>query len=148
MIPAMTNPAFEAEVRSAGGDATGLGNAGPYTLVVDRPSGAGGRGLGFNGGQLLYLAVAGCVSNDLYREAHALGIDLTRVRVMVEGDFRGDPPVSEEIAYRVEIEGDAPPEELKRLVEHVDAIAEIPNSLRGGTPVRLAGTRIGPTPEP
>jgi uncharacterized OsmC-like protein len=147
MINAMSNPTFEAEVRSAGGDATGLGNAGPYTLVVDRPSGAGGRGLGFNGGQLLYLAVAGCVSNDLYREAHALGIGLTRVRVTVEGDFAGDPPVSEEIAYRVEVEGNASPEELKRLVQRVDAIAEIPNSLRGGTPVRLAGTRIGPTPE-
>lgn len=59
MIGAMANPAFAVEVRSAGGEATGLGNAGPYTLVVDRPSGAGGRGLGFNGGQLLYLAVAG-----------------------------------------------------------------------------------------
>jgi organic hydroperoxide reductase OsmC/OhrA len=88
MIRAMANPAFEVEVRSSGGDATGLGNAGLHTLVVDRPSGAGGRGLGFNGGQLLYLAVAGCVSNDLYREAHAVGIELTRVRVTVDGDFR------------------------------------------------------------
>ena len=140
----MSNPAFAVEVRSAGGDATGLGNAGPYTLVVDRPDGAGGRGLGFNGGQLLYLAVAGCVSNDLYREAQALGIGVTRVRVTVGGDFSGDPPVSEEIAYAVEIEGDASPEELERLVRHVDAIAEIPNSLRNATPVRLAGTRIGP----
>lgn len=138
----MTNPAFAVEVRSAGGEATGLGNAGPYTLVVDRPEGAGGRGLGFNGGQLLYLAVAGCVSNDLYREAQALGIGVTRVRVTVDGDFSGDPPVSEEIVYAVEIEGDASPEELERLVRHVDAIAEIPNSLRGGTPVRLAETRV------
>jgi hypothetical protein len=37
MSDAMTNPAFAVEVRSSGGDATGLGNAGPYTLVVDRP---------------------------------------------------------------------------------------------------------------
>jgi hypothetical protein len=31
---------------------------------------------GFTGGHLLHLAVAGCVLNDLYREATALGIDL------------------------------------------------------------------------
>lgn len=144
MISAMTNPGFTVEVRTAGGDATGLGNAGPYTLVVDRPDGAGGRGLGFNGGQLLYLAVAGCVSNDLYREARARGIGLTSVRVVVEGDFSGDPPVSDEIVYRVEIDGDAAAEDLERLVRHVDEIAEIPNSLRRGTRVRLDETRIGP----
>jgi uncharacterized OsmC-like protein len=143
MISPMSNPGFAVEVRSAGGEATGVGNAGPYTLVVDRPDGAGGRGLGFNGGQLLYLAVAGCVSNDLYREARAMGIALTSVRVVVEGDFSGDPPVSEEIVYRVEIDGDAPREDLQRLVRHVDDIAEIPNSLRGGTRVRLGDTRIG-----
>jgi uncharacterized OsmC-like protein len=141
----MADPAFEVEIRSVGGDATGLGNAGPYTLVVDRPDGAGGRGLGFNGGQLLYLAVAGCVSNDLHREAQAAGIRLTSVRVVVGGDFSGDPPVSDEIVYRVEIEGDGPAEELERLVRHVDKIAEIPNSLRAGTAVTLAGTRIGPS---
>jgi uncharacterized OsmC-like protein len=36
--------------------------------------------VGFNGGQLLYLAVAGCVSNDLYREAATMGIKLDSVR--------------------------------------------------------------------
>ncbi|MGX6606501.1 hypothetical protein ACWKSP_30905 [Micromonosporaceae bacterium Da 78-11] len=36
------------------------------------------------------------------------------------------------------ISGDAPPAKLRELVEHVDAIAEIPNTLRTGTPVRLA----------
>jgi putative redox protein len=43
------------------------------------------------------------------------------------------------------VEGDAPAERLRALVEDVDRIAEIPNSLRGGTPVRLAGTNAVPT---
>lgn len=51
------------------GKPTAIGNAGPFTLVVDRPADAGGEGVGFNGGQLLYLAVAGCISNDLFRGA-------------------------------------------------------------------------------
>lgn len=75
--------AFEVEFRNVAGQAAAIGSAGPYTVVVDRPEGAGGQGLGFNGGQLLYLAVGGCVSNDLFREAAARGISLTTVRVRV-----------------------------------------------------------------
>jgi putative redox protein len=130
---------FEVEVRNVAGEPAAIGNAGPHTVVVDRPADAGGRGLGFNGGQLLYLAIAGCVSNDLFREARAAGIELERARVVVRGDFSGVPAVSTDVEYDVEIEGDATPDRLRELVEHVDRIAEIPNSLRRGTRVRLAG---------
>jgi uncharacterized OsmC-like protein len=119
-----------------------LGAAGSFTLVVDRPAAAGGGGRGFNGGELLYLAVAGCVSNDLFREAQAAGIALRRVRVRVAGDFTGEPAVSGEVRYEVDVDGDAPAAQLRALVERVDAIAEIPNSLRRGTPVRLARTTV------
>jgi putative redox protein len=135
---------FEVETRTVAGRATAVGSAGPYTLVVDRPAEGGGGGLGFNGGQLLYLAVAGCISNDLFREARAAGIELGNVRVRVMGDFAGEPAVSSEIAYEVELESDASEERLRALVEEVDRIAEIPNSLRDGTPVRLAAVRLGP----
>jgi putative redox protein len=134
---------FEVETRSLAGQATAIGAAGPYTVIVDRPAGAGGGGLGFNGGELLYLAVAGCISNDLFREAGTAGIALRSVRVRVHGDFPGDPAVSTEIAYEVEVDGDVPAERLRALVEHVDRIAEIPNSLRNGTPVRLTGATFG-----
>ena len=60
---------FRVETRSLGAEVTALGSAGPFTLTVDRPVDAGGGGLGFNGGQLLHMAVAGCISNDLFREA-------------------------------------------------------------------------------
>ena len=42
---------------------------------------------GFTGGHLLHLAVAGCVLNDVYREAAALGIELAGVRVTAAGGF-------------------------------------------------------------
>lgn len=133
---------FTVETRTVVGGTTAVGSAGPHTLVVDRPADAGGGGLGFNGGELLYLAVAGCVSNDLFREARSLGISLVSVRVTVEGDFEGDPAVSAPVRYRVEIEGDAPREVLEDLVRRVDAIAEIPNSLRSGTHVELASVEV------
>jgi len=134
---------FEVEVRNVAGEPAAIGSAGPHTVVVDRPADGGGRGVGFNGGQLLYLAIAGCVSNDLFREARADGIALDRVRVVVDGDFQGDPPVSTDVTYDVEVAGDASTEELQRLVDKVDAIAEIPNSLRDATAVRLGRVTIG-----
>lgn len=135
---------FEVEFRNVVGETAAIGSAGPYTLVVDRPADAGGRGLGFNGGQLMYLAIGGCVSNDLFREASFRGINLTTVRVLVRGNFSGEPAVSEDVSYELELAGDAPRERLEELVSHVDAIAEIPNSVRRGTPVKLSGVRIVP----
>src|ERR1700680_3397880 len=133
---------MEVETRNVSGQVTAIGAADSFTLVVDRPIDAGGGGRGFNGGQLLFLAVAGCVSNDLFREAGLRGIGLDKVIVRVSGDFIGEPAVSSDIQYEVEISGDANEDRLRELVEHVDRIAEIPNSLRQGTPVVLK--RIAP----
>jgi putative redox protein len=135
----------EVETRNVGGQVMALGSAGPNTLVIDRPVEGGGGGLGFNGGQLLYLAVAGCISNDLFQDARVAGIKLSRVWVKVGGDFVGDPAVSDEICYEVEVAGDAPEERLQELIERVDVIADIPNSLRQGTRVRLVGATVGHT---
>ena len=132
---------FEVEFRNVAGEAAAIGSAGPYPLVVDRPADGGGRGLCFNGGQLLYLAIGGCISNDLFREAATRGVGLTTVRVVVQGDFRGDPAVSDPVSYDVEVAGDAPREQLEELVAHVDAIAEIPNSMRQGTELSSAASK-------
>jgi putative redox protein len=50
--------------------------------------------------------------------------------------------VSGPIEYDVEVEWDAPTERLAELVRAVDRIAEIPNSIRGGTEVRLVNARL------
>ncbi|HEY4700939.1 MAG TPA: hypothetical protein VIH64_03570 [Streptosporangiaceae bacterium] len=49
----------------------------------------------------------------------------------------GQPATSTGISYSVEVAGQAPEADLLALVNHVDVIAEIPNSLRQGTPVTL-----------
>jgi putative redox protein len=134
---------FEVEVRNVDGAVTALGAAGPFTLVVDSPAEAGGGGRGFNGGQLLHLAVAGCVSNDLFREAARREITLTRVVVTVDGGYGGQPVASTGISYSVEVAGPASESDLVALVNHVDMIAEIPNSLRQGTPVTLDRVNVG-----
>jgi putative redox protein len=133
---------YEVETINVDGRVTALGSAGPYTIVVDRPVELGGGGLGFSGGQLLNLAVAACISNDLFREAGRLGLSLRRVRITAHSDYGGQPVVSGPIDYEVEIDGDAPEDRLVELVRLVDRIAEIPNSIRGGTAVRLSAMKV------
>ena len=134
--------AYRVALRSVDGGPTALASAGPYTLVVDRPSAAGGGGLGFNGGQLLHAAIAACISNDLYREAATMGFELDRVAVVVDGDFPGPGQPSTGVVVDVEVEGRASEAQLAELVDLVDRIAEIPNSMRGTTSVTIRSRRL------
>ena len=134
--------AYDVDSVTIDGGPVALGTAGSLTVTLDRPAGAGGSGRGFSGGQLLNLAVAACISNDLHREAVKRRLRLTRVAVHVRSDDGGDLVVSTPITYDVEVAGEAEAA-LLDLVAHVDRIAEIPNSLRGGTAVLLGGVRTG-----
>lgn len=127
--------AFRVSMVTVDGGPTALGSAGPLTLVADRPVAAGGRGVGFSGGQLLYLAIAACVSNDVYREAATMGMTVRRVAVDVDGDFPGRGAASTPIDVAVTIDADADDERVDALLAEVDRVAEIPNSLRGTVPV-------------
>jgi uncharacterized OsmC-like protein len=90
----------------------------------------------FTGGHLLHLAAAGCVLNDLYREAAALGIELTGARVTAAGGFDPATWQSTGIDYSVEVSSDAPADQLDHLVQVVDQVAEIPRAIRVGAAVR------------
>jgi organic hydroperoxide reductase OsmC/OhrA len=129
-------------MQTVGEGPTALGSAGTYTLVADRPADAGGGGKGFNGGQLLYLAVAACISNDLYREAASRGITLREVAIDVDGDFPSRGAPSTPIEVSLSVSGDASVMDLAELVDEVDRVAEIPNSIRGTTPVTIVKRRI------
>ena len=45
--------AYRISLRSLDGGPTAVASSGAYSVITDRPTSAGGRGLGFNGGQLL-----------------------------------------------------------------------------------------------
>lgn len=87
------------------------------------------------GGHLLHLAVAVCVLNDVYREAQRMGIEIDSVAVTADGAFGGDPVVSTGITYSVDVASPASPDQITRLIAHVDSIAEIPNTLKRVTEV-------------
>ena len=93
----------------------------------------------FTGGHLLHLAAAGCVLNDVYREAAQLGIDVKGVRVTAAGGFDTATWQSTGIGYSVEVRSDAPADQLAQLLDAVDQAAEIPRAIRAGATVQRVG---------
>jgi putative redox protein len=129
--------AYRVQLRTVGRGPTALGQAGPFTLTVDRPTAADGGGLGFNGGQLFYLSIAACWSNDLYREAATMGINLDRVELAVDGDFPARGSGSTPITIDLVVRSSAPEEKVRALIAEVERIAEIPRAIREGPPIEV-----------
>ncbi|WP_344656888.1 OsmC family protein [Catenulispora subtropica] len=90
----------------------------------------------FTGAHLLHLAAAGCVLNDVYREAAALSLPIEGVRVRASGSFDTTTWASTGITYTVDLDSPASPAEQARLLDIVDDVAEIPRAIRAGAPVR------------
>ena len=116
---------------------TAVGWAGNRTLTIDRPQDAGGMDLGYNGGELLFLAIGACYTNDIFREASKRGINVKSVQVDVQGEWGGDPVRAQNVTFTPKVEADADEMEIMELIRHTDRIAEIHNSLRMGTQVTL-----------
>lgn len=94
----------------------------------------------FTGAHLLHLATAGCVLNDVYREAERLDVAVDGVRVMASGGFDTETWQSTGIGYVVEIDSAAPSDQVDALLAAVDSVAEIPKSIRAGATVeRIRG---------
>jgi putative redox protein len=129
--------AYRVRLRTVGDGPTALGQGGPFTLTVDRPTAAGGGGLGFNGGQLLYMAIGACWSNDLCREAATMGIELDGVELMVDGDFPARGSGSTPITVDLVVRSGAPEVELRELIAEVERVAEIPRAIRDATPIEV-----------
>jgi uncharacterized OsmC-like protein len=106
---------------------------------ADDCSEGGGSGSSANGGELLFLALATCFCNDIYREAKRRGIDVEGVQVEVTGEFGGEGEGAREIRYSASVDANAPRDEVLALMQHTDTVAEIHKTLRGGAAVVLEG---------
>ena len=125
-------------VRSAHEGTFSVGWSGKHSLVIDRSPGDGGQGMGFNGGQLLLLALGACYANDVFREADRRDLEVLGVRVVVECDWEGTPTTARNVRFSTRVEAAADEDEILELIHHVDGIAEIHNTLRNGIEVELA----------
>src|SRR5690242_11129806 len=92
-------------------------NENSHSIVI--PSKSTGFGSSANGGELLFLALATCYCNDLYREAAKRNIKLEKVEVQVEGDFGAEGEPARNVTYHAKVSArDATEEEIRALMKH------------------------------
>jgi len=106
------------------------------------PPKSNGFGSSANGGELLFLALATCYCNDIYREAAKRNIKVEKVEVEVSGAFGAEGEGARNVVYSAKIYAKGIEEEIRALMEHTDTVAEIQNTLRAGTDVKLSGVEI------
>lgn len=128
---------YSASLQNIDGKLDILMKVGDKTNKVNIEPKPNGMGSSISGGEVLFLAIATCYCNDIYRESRKLGIQVDDVEVDVDGDFMaaGEPALN--VKCRIKVTAQASEGEIRKLVEHADKIAEIPMSIRNGTPISL-----------
>lgn len=126
-----------AQVQNSYGEHHALISTNGNTRSISIPPKLTGLGSSASGGELLFLALATCYCNDIYREADKRGIRVERVDVEVNGDFGGPGDPASNIIFRAKVIADAPEAEIEELMRHTDTVAEIQNTLRAATTVTL-----------
>ena len=104
---------------------------------INIPARDTGLGSAVNGGELLFLALATCYVNDVYREAKKQAIEISKVEVEVSGEFRAEGEGAFGITYSACVTANATKDVILQLMHHIDKIAEIHNTLRSSTDVIL-----------
>lgn len=133
---------FSARVENAKDHHQAVMQAGDAVHALDIPSRDTGFGSSVSGGELLFLALATCYCNDIYREAAKKNISVQSVEVSVEGDFPAAGEPAQDIIYKVKVAADAGEEQIRDLLKFTDTVAEVQNTLRMGTPVVLSQIEV------
>ena len=107
--------------------------------IPPKPTGFGSSA---NGGELLFLALATCYCNDIYREAAKRGLKIEHVEVEVEGEFGAEGEPARNVSYRAKVAAQASEAQIRELMSQTDRVAEIQNTLRLETPVILSGIEV------
>lgn len=104
---------------------------------IDIPAKISG-GSSVNGGELLFLSLATCFCNDLYREAAKRNMILDEVEVNVTGEFGREGEPGFNIVYTAAVHAsNSSQQQIHELIRHVDHVAEVHNTLRKGVSVTL-----------
>jgi organic hydroperoxide reductase OsmC/OhrA len=128
----------EVQLRNVPDTKAAVGWAGGHTIIADRPEGkAGGLGLGFNGAQLLALAIGGCFCNDLRYVAEGVGVELTEISVQVSLELEGKPLLAKSAHMAVKcMTSDG--SDSAEIVEKAKSSCMVSNSLIRGVSVSVS----------
>jgi hypothetical protein len=85
----------------------------------------------------LFLALATCYCNDIYRETAHRSTKIVKVGVTVEGDFGKEGGPARNATHSARVSAEASESDIIDLMNHTDRVAEGQNTLRIGTQVTL-----------
>ena len=91
-------------------------------------------GLGFNGGQMIALAIGGCFCNDLRYMAGIMGMRIDDIAVDVVITLEGQPALVTAARAAVTVKGEG---DVAELFRRAAADSTIGNSLQRGFPVTI-----------
>jgi organic hydroperoxide reductase OsmC/OhrA len=110
-----------------------------YSHSIAIPPKTNGLGSSANGGELLFLALATCYCNDIYREAIKRDIKVERVEVEVIGEFGAEGDPARNVIYRAKVHAHGTEADIRALMQYTDTVAEIQNTVKAGIDVKLEG---------
>ena len=134
---------IRARVRNGDGSHEAVVETAGSSRHLDLPPKEGAAGSAVNGGELLFLALATCYCNDVYREAAKRDLRIDEVHVEVVGEFGAEGESARRVSYDVRVTSPEDAGEVEALLRHTDTVAEIQNTVRGAVPVELVRIGVG-----
>lgn len=112
------------------------GHAGSQHLTVDRSEGyAGGTGAGFRGGQLLGLAIAGCLANSLQESAFEQMVQLVDVDIAVTIAGNADKSRIIAVGLDLQVVGDCDRSTIEALFRGALEVWTVALSIQAALPI-------------
>ncbi len=128
---------ISARVRNSKGAHSAVVASGGEAKHVTIPAKAEGCGSAVSGAELLFLALATCYCNDVYREAKKRDIEIREIEVEASGSFGAEGDIARGVRYRARVKSSAPQSQIDDLLRYTDSVAEVQKTLRTGVPVEL-----------
>lgn len=136
----MATKTFQSDVKWTGEGVLSIADIGGKEVIIDEPPSLGGTDKGPNPVEYVLAALGGCINVLVTTFAESFDVEIKDVQVHIEGDLDPDGflgknpnvrPGYEEIRYRVELDSPSPQEKINALLEHVDKICPVKDTLEG-----------------
>ncbi|MDX1622293.1 MAG: OsmC family protein [Nitriliruptorales bacterium] len=108
-----------------------------HVIPLDRPEATGGTELGFNGGHLMLLGWGGCFKSVMVASAQARDIEVSDIRLAIEGDVVDTPKRFDALRMQVSFDADLGQDEKQKLVDIAAKGCAVTNTLERATEMTI-----------
>ncbi|WP_077328420.1 OsmC family protein [Virgibacillus siamensis] len=136
----MANVTFASEVTWSGNGVLSTADVQGKKFNIDEPRELGGTDQAPNPVEYLLGALGGCINVLVTSFAKQFSVEVKDLSVHIEGDLDPDGfqgknpnvrPGYQEIRYRIDIDSPSPDENVKALIEHVEKVCPVKDTLQG-----------------